>query len=307
MSPETCAARSPAKVNLSLRVLGRRSDGYHEVETVFQAIDLWDSIEARESKRLALGCNLPAVPVGSSNLVLQAAAALRTRCDHEVGADLFLRKTIPMGGGLGGGSSDAAATLLLLREFWSIAISDAELTELAAGLGSDVPFFLTGGTAIGSGRGERIEPVPFLGSARILLGLPPFGISTAEVYERFTRRLTPPEDGVRVSGFRTLKLPGGKDFCPGTNDLEAVVLEGWPELAAPLTILREEGADYSLVSGSGSSVFGVFDELSDLPRAAAILRAKLPTWRWVATRAIEGRAHLSPPAGEAPRLGREGG
>lgn len=299
-------ARTPAKVNLSLRILGRRDDGYHELETVFQAIDLWDELDATESDRLTLRCDAAGLPVDGTNLVLRAARALQDRCGRDAGAEFFLRKSIPVGGGLGGGSADAAAALILLRELWSLTISDRELVEIAGGLGSDVPFFLTGGTALGAGRGERVEPLPFYGAVGILLGIPPFGIATPEVYARLRARLTPPGNDVRLRRFVTLKLPGGKDFSPGVNDLEAVVLEGWPELVAPLSFLRKEGAAFSLVSGSGSSVFGVFEDPGSLPQAAAKLRSKCPTWTWLETRAIEGRTHIVESPAGAMR-GREGG
>ena len=176
MTGEPRSVRCPAKVNLVLRVLGRRADGYHELDTLFQAVDLWDSLSIRGSERLTLHTDDPKLPVDESNLVLRAALLLRERFGRaNLGGRLELGKTIPVRGGLGGGSSDAAAALLLCNRFWGLGVPAETLAELAAELGADVPFFLTGGTARGRGRGDEIEPLTFPGAAPIVLGCPPFG------------------------------------------------------------------------------------------------------------------------------------
>jgi len=280
-------ARCPAKVNLSLRVLGKRPDGYHELETVFQAVDLWDRLDVELADDFEMSCDHPGIPLDDSNLVLRAARRFRETTGVDRGASFRLRKGIPVGGGMGGGSSDAAGTLVLLDRLWGTGAPREQIHAIAAGLGSDVAFFLTGGTALGRGRGERIEPLEGIEETPLLLGFPPFGIPTAEVYRRVrvpgapggeTVRLTPSGIDVSVARFSTLKLPGGKDFGFVTNDLERAVFEGWPELQAFRDSLMKAGARKALVSGSGSTVFGIFPESDLVDRAVSILGSVFATW-----------------------------
>lgn len=178
-------ALCPAKVNLALRVLDRRDDGFHELDTIFQAIDLFDEIRIAPSDDLTLACDQASLACDASNLVLKAAMLLRDWAGGELpGAALALSKRIPLQGGLGGGSSDAAGSLRLCARFWELDPPAEALLEIASDLGADVPFFLVGGTARGRGRGDRIEPLPYIGDLPILLGVPPFGVSTAEVFRR---------------------------------------------------------------------------------------------------------------------------
>lgn len=295
------AVRCPAKINLALRILGRRADGNHELETVYQTVDLWDTLEVRSAAGLSLRCGDADVPEDGSNLVVRAAGLLRERASVTLGADFHLRKGIPVGGGMGGGSADAAVALIALDRLWRLGLSRAEMTDLGSRLGADVPFFLTGGTALGRGRGERIEPLPFVGEWPLLLGIPPFGISTAEVYRRFDeasdgdrgpeRRLTPPTNDVSVTRFLAFKLPEGNDFEFVAHDLEAVVFEGWPELIAFRDALLEVGASRAHLSGSGSTVFGVFPDSATRDAARTALLGAFPEWRLRPTRTIEGAVH----------------
>ncbi|HET6371821.1 MAG TPA: hypothetical protein VFG76_00810, partial [Candidatus Polarisedimenticolia bacterium] len=206
-------------------------------------------------------------------------------------AALRLRKGIPAGGGMGGGSSDAAGALLLLHRFWGLRLPGATLRRLAAALGSDVPFFLTGGTALGGGRGEWLRPLPFAGERPILLGLPPFGTATADVYASHAA-LTRSDPGVSLPRL----LPGNwrkdKGFSASRNDLEAVVLARWPDLATFRDALLREGALQASVAGSGSTVFGTFADEARLRAAAAALGTMFVTWRLVETRAIRVAAHV---------------
>ena len=292
-------ARCPAKVNLSLKVLGRRPDGYHELETVFQAIDLWDEVEAAPSSTLALSCDDSALPADSSNLVLRAAQRLReSSAAREVGAALRLRKRIPVGGGLGGGSSDAAGTLLLLAHLWGLPASRADLEALAGDLGADVRFFFHGGRALGRGRGDLVEPLPPLDPFPILLGCPPFSISTERTYRSLASRLTLPSAGVSLGPLSAHKWRGENDFRLAGNDLERVVFPQHPELEAFRNGLIEEGARGALLSGSGSTVFGVFAEEATLGKARRVLGARFADWRLISTRAVQGAAHV---------VGRDGG
>jgi 4-diphosphocytidyl-2-C-methyl-D-erythritol kinase len=279
--------RCPAKVNLVLRVLGRRPDGYHELETVFQAVDLWDSLTIRPARTLTLQCDDPLVSSKADNLVLRAARLLQERCRVPASGGRFtLHKTIPLQGGLGGGSSDAAGALLLGNRHWSIGATREELAALGAELGADVPFFLTGGTALGRGRGDRIEPLPFAGERVVLLGCPPFGISTAEVFGRAASRLTLPGNGVSVPLLSAHKCPEENDFGLLANDLEAVVFEGWPELKGFRDALLEAGAGAALLSGSGSTVFGVFSGARAAARAESRVQNRFGGWRVLTTRFV---------------------
>lgn len=274
----------PAKVNLHLEVLGRRPDGYHELRTVFQAIDLWDTVDGEVASGLSLTCDDPSLACDGSNLVIRAARLLRERLGPGPGARLHLSKGIPSGGGLGGGSSDAAGTLLLLDRLWGGGLDRDALAAIAAEIGSDCAFFLWGGRAVGTGRGERIEPLPAEPSRPLVLGFPPHGIPTAEVYRRLAA-LTPPAAGVTVPALLTKSSPE-KDFGPARNDLERVVLEGWPELGAFRARLLEQGARVALVSGSGSTVFGLFDDAAEAARAAGAASEAFPSWRVATSRTV---------------------
>ena len=287
MSRDGVTARCPAKVNLVLRVMGRRPDGYHELDTVFQAIDLWDTLEIRTADSLELRCDDPGLAVDEGNLVLRAARSMADR--HAEGprrGTISLQKRIPVQAGLGGGSSDAAGALMLCDRFWSLVLGPDEMQRLAAELGSDVPFFLTGGTARGRGRGDRIEALPFVGETFVILGCPPFGIPTAEVFGRLEGRLTLPGNGVSVSLASAHKWPEDNDFGFLTNDLETVVFEGWPVLRRFRDALLEMGAAGALLSGSGSAVFGVFPGKDRPTEEAQRLGAQFPEWQVRTTRFI---------------------
>ncbi len=163
---------------------------------------------------------------------------------------------------------------------------------MAAELGADVPFFLTGGTARGRGRGDRIERLPFVGGVGFLLGIPPFGISTEEVFARASRRLTLPGIGVSLPRLSAHKWPVENDFAFVVNDLEEVVFRGWPELVRFRGGLLGAGAKRALLSGSGSTVYGIYDEPSKLEEAMDVLKDRFPGWRLVATQAVEAAAHV---------------
>lgn len=300
MSHAPLVARCPAKINLSLRVLGRREDGYHDLDTVFQAIDLWDELEIHPASELTLECDHLNVPTDSSNLVLRAAELLRAR--HEAGADgarIVLRKSIPPAAGLGGGSSNAAGALLLCSRFWELPVGEAELCALGGELGADVPFFFHGGRARGLGRGDRLTPLAFPGESHLLLGLPPFGLSTAEVFRRHAERLTPPANGVSLARPIGHKWPEGNNFSLAANDLESVVFDGWPELSSFRDALVEQGAEPALLSGSGSTVYGVFEGAADVDRVRDALGARFGHWTLLPSRTVPGSVRVNP-------LGRRG-
>ena len=253
------SVRAHAKVNLDLRVFGVREDGYHELRTVFQSIELHDVVTCTERPGpFQLKSRSTSIPLDQSNLVWKAAAALWASLGR--GGDptdtlVTIEKTIPMEAGLGGGSADAAASLLALARLWGGAPLTL-LREVAAGIGSDVPFFLSGGTALGLGRGEEIYPLVDLPVHWVVLVRPAFGVSTREAYSWY--------DEDRAAGLKEprelqiLPVPWPSRAAQMVNDLEPPVLRRHPEIAEIKTALKAGGAVAASMSGSGSAVFGLF-------------------------------------------------
>src|SRR3954468_7264559 len=252
--------RAHAKVNLDLRVLGVRADGYHELRTVFQTIELHDTLVCTEhAGPFTLKCRTPGVPLDASNLVWKAAAALWTalgRSGEIRDAVIHIDKKIPVQAGLGGGSSDAASALLALGRLWGGAPITL-LREGGAAIGADVPFFLSGGTALGLGRGEEIYPLVDLPPHFVVIVRPPFGVSTAEAYGwYYDDRPSGQRDENRE--FQQLPVPWPSRAAQMVNDLEPPVMRRHQEIGALKQLLRELGATASAMSGSGSAVFGLF-------------------------------------------------
>jgi len=248
-------AEAPAKINRELRVGPRRPDGFHEIRSRFCAIDFCDRLEVEESDRLELSCSGVPVPCGDTNLVARAARALADRLGVASDARIRLEKRVPAGAGLGGGSADAAVTLLLLSKLWSSRLRQEELSEVAARLGSDVPFFLSGGEADVAGRGERVTPLGDSPPQELLLWIPPFSISTAEVYatyDRLTATAAPLPDRLEIETKRSFL---------GPNDLASAVLETEGQMEDYLLSARQVASE-SGISGSGSALllFGVGPE-----------------------------------------------
>ena len=272
-------ARAHAKVNLDLRVLGVRPDGYHELRTVFQGLDLHDTLMAQDQRgRFALACRTPGVPLDERNLVWRAGAALWKalgRGGEPSNTLVTLEKAIPVESGLGGGSADAAAALQVLARLWGGAPISL-LREVAAEIGSDVPFFLSGGTALGLGRGEEIYPLVDLPPHAVVVVRPPFGVSTAEAYGWY--------DGDRAAGVREprvdlqmLPVPWPTRAAQMVNDLEPPVIRRHPEILAIKTALKDAGAVAAAMSGSGSAVFGLFRTRPVAAGAVAALSRLAPT------------------------------
>lgn len=235
----TFRAEAFAKTNRSLLVRGKRADGYHDLDTVFQTIDLTDELEVSECGSIELECDDPLLPAGADNLVVRAASRLAESFRVRAGARIRLTKRIPSGAGLGGGSSDAAIVLALLVRLWKVDAGLAALARIGAGIGSDVPFFFVGGAARGTGRGEILEPLADEADRDVVLVVPPFPISTASVYARW-----------RPAGSRASPV-GGKFF--GANELASAVLETNPEMARYLETVAKAFPDCQ-ISGSGSSI-----------------------------------------------------
>jgi len=281
VSEETFTLPAFAKINLGLRVEGRRPDGYHEIRTVFQTVTLHDRLTFGElpGGRVELVCSAPDVPADESNLVRRAASALRERFGVLRGARIELEKRIPAGGGLGGGSADAAVALVGLTRLWGLGAGWAELTETGARLGADVPFFLTGGTALGTGTGADITPLADAPKRHLLVVSPGVKVSTAEAYKALNApALTKADRAVNLFVSRTESQIRDSHREGLRNDFEAAVFGLHPEIGRARDALHAAGARAALLSGSGSSVFGVFENEGDAERARGALRAE-PGWR----------------------------
>jgi len=248
--------KAPAKINLYLKVIRKREDGYHEIESLMQAIDLYDDIGIERSDLLELECDDPSLPADETNLALKAAVLLQQRV-YFPGAKIILKKGIPIGSGLGGGSSDAAFVIRGISRLYNIELSLEEKIDLASEIGSDVPFFLSNGQAMVSGRGERINSVRAPMDYRIILIVPSVRSSTSRAYGKLKINLTKEFEPVLLkrriesSSFYRLMESFG-------NDLEEAVLSDLPELGKLKEVLIRSGCIYSCMTGSGSAVFGLF-------------------------------------------------
>jgi 4-diphosphocytidyl-2-C-methyl-D-erythritol kinase len=267
--------RAPAKVNLFLRVLGRRDDGYHSIDSLMVPVSLYDEIEivrARKKKGrslLAVSADHPEVPSGRKNLAYRAAALLLARKNLAVPIAIRIRKAIPVGAGLGGGSSDAAATLVGLNRLLRLGCSRKELASIAAEIGADVPFFIYGTPARARGIGERLTRITSLPKLWMVLIYPCFPVSTAGVFRDFPLKLTKDIEDSRINF--SLKRPAV--FAHRlVNDLEEVTLRRYPGIGALKERLLREGAAGAVMSGSGSSVFGIFSGESQARKAFQRLR-----------------------------------
>jgi 4-diphosphocytidyl-2-C-methyl-D-erythritol kinase len=249
--------RAPAKVNLLLEVLGRRADGYHELALVFQTVSLEDELEVypADSDVAVRVEGIPVLPADGTNLVAKAAQVFFEHTRLRGGVSILLRKRIPIAAGLGGGSSDAAATLIALNELYAANLPPEDLAALAASLGSDVPFFLVGGTALGRGRGEVLERLPDLPETWFALVKPGEGLSTGAVYGSGLVSFT---DGSRALGFGRRGGVGIPETARGLfNALEEPAFKLLPECRRIRDELLDAGCLGALVSGSGSTVFGI--------------------------------------------------
>ena len=280
-----------AKINLDLRVLGTRPDGFHDLKTVFQSLALFDNVTVTARRGpLAVTCDEPDIPTDRRNLAWKAASLLyhvstgKTTAPRDIAIDL--RKRIPSEAGLGGGSSDAAMTLIALNALWKLNLDIATLTRISARLGSDVPYFLVGGTALGLGRGDDIYPLADMPPVHVVILRPGFGVSTADAYRWFDEEQR-----------RPLKEPQPRAVPPGwpswsatlRNDLEGAVLKHHPAIGRIRQSLVDAGASYAAMSGSGSAVFGLF-ERADAARRTANDLAR-PGWLSLHTKTLTRREY----------------
>ena len=252
------SVKAPAKINLSLDVLHKREDGFHEVEMVMTTIDLSDRIELTllEEDEIKIESAGGYVPSDYRNLAYQAAELLKKEFNRTEGVQIVIDKQIPVSAGLAGGSSDAAATLKGLNELWDLGLSTSELASLGARIGSDVSFCVYGGTALATGRGERIEPIPSPPPCWVVLAKPSIGVSTADVYRNLQL-----DDVVHPNTDNMIEAIRNKDYnriCDTLgNVLESVTLEDYPEVLNIKKQMERLGAEGVLMSGSGPTVFGL--------------------------------------------------
>lgn len=294
----TVVVRPTAKINLTLKVGPLRPDGLHDVRTLLQSIGLSDTItvSARRGK-FAMDCRAPGVPSDETNLVWKAAKALWTAAGREGeprDAHVRLEKSIAHEAGLGGGSADAAAALTALNVVWELKQSRKELHKVASTLGADVPFFLLGGTALGAGKGDELYPVDDVARLGVVVVKPSFGVSTADAYRWL--------DEDRAAGLSPVSTPRSREVHVGwdsdplvlSNDLESPVVRRHPEILEAIEACYREGAMAAAMTGSGSAVFGLFNETA-APRAAR--RLQRPEWLVSVTRTM-GRREASRKIGQ---------
>jgi 4-diphosphocytidyl-2-C-methyl-D-erythritol kinase len=292
---------SPCKVNLLLNILGKRADGFHELETVMHPVRVFDHIRfERGGRGIELTCSNPSLPTDATNLVYRAAAGFLEAARIRDGVRLHLEKRIPLAAGLGGGSGDAATTLLGLNELFGEPLSPDQLESIAATLGSDIPFFLQNQPALATGRGEKIQPLasfPALRETAFLLVHPRFGIATSWAYQQLARfpaalkgRPGRAQKLITLLQAGDLKAAGAEFY----NSLEAPALEKYPLLALFQEFLRANGALATLMSGSGSTTFALVQGMAAAEELAEKFKAKFGQSNWLAvvpvTSTTAGRA-----------------
>ena len=251
---------SPAKINLFLHVTGKRSDGYHTLYSLMCRINFGDTLRMRLGEQgLKVSCDHPDVPDGEKNIVHHAASLFYDRLGKVPEAHIEVDKHTPVGAGLGGGSSNAASTLMALNRYHDLPFTQDELMEMGLSVGADVPFFLFGGTALAEGVGEKLKKFVLTDRYKVLIVYPGIHVSTADVYKKLNFKLTKDE---KKNNNHLFCLPGG-GFSPKVslwNDLEGVTIKMYPEINTIKRVLMQYGAEGSLMSGSGSSVFGLFSD-----------------------------------------------
>lgn len=268
------ALRTPAKVNLSLDILGKRNDGYHFLKTVMQSVSIYDeiSVTKNNSGKITVKADNDSIPADQDNIAYKAAEEFFKYSGHELsGIDIFIEKGIPSQAGLGGGSSDAAAVLIALNELTEAGLSSDELCEIGENIGADVPFFVIGGTVLAEGIGEILTPLPDLPEDTVfLIAKPKKGVSTAEAYNKFDT-VTPdkhPDHNDMVASIATGDIPNIAAACK--NVLEQVA--DIDEISEIAKIMKDNNALCSIMSGSGSAVFGIFEKKRYASSASADLK-----------------------------------
>ena len=268
--------KTPAKINLALRILRKRNDGFHDLETILQMVSLYDRMEfAPAESGVIIRCGTPGIPEDETNLVVRAARLLQDAFPEstKTGVLIRLEKNIPFGAGLAGGSSNAAGTLLALNRFWDLSLTRENLLPLAEKLGSDVPFFLSSPLAFGEGRGERLTPLKPREKFYVVIIYPGISIPTSWVYSNLNLKLTKIEKNISIlRKFLSLSDISQLGILL-ENDLEPVVFNRYPEILKLKEELRGSGAKGVLMSGSGSAVFGIFTDFRAAENASRVLQS----------------------------------
>ncbi len=278
---ETLHLESPAKVNLRLEILNKRKDGYHELRTVFQKISLHDTLHfsLKKEKGISIAIDHPNLPVGKTNLVYQAAQSMLKASDYQGGVHIEIKKQIPLGAGLGGGSSNAATTLKALNQLLKRSLSKRKLMEMGLEIGADVPFFIWEGAAIGSGIGEKLKKVT-LPDLQYVLIYPNFEVSTRWAYQNFV--LT--NQRIHFNLHKFLKTPEGISSIL-FNHLEEVVSRKYPQIEVMKNSLLSRGALGALMTGSGPTVFGLFQDDKSAMGAYEKIKKMVARRGWVVFKA----------------------
>jgi len=269
--------RAYAKINLGLRILSKRPDGYHNIETVFHPVDVFDEISLEVSTSMDFKSSHPDVPHDESNLCMRAARELQRRYSATSTAKIVLSKKIPVGAGLGGGSSDAAATLIGLCKLWNVNPDRTDLPGIAITLGADVPYFLHNGTASATGRGEQLEYFPLDMPYALLLVHPNIHVSTAWAYAHSSPAAHVNEESL-VTIWREHIAEPDRLQHKVRNDFESLVFREYPEIERLRNELYEAGAVFVQLSGSGSTVYGLFLSLSEAGEAADLFDSRYQTF-----------------------------
>jgi 4-diphosphocytidyl-2-C-methyl-D-erythritol kinase len=303
MTSDSVSIPAYAKINWSLRVLGKRDDGYHEIDTVMQTISLHDTITVAQTDDPTIGvwCDDGSIPCDETNLVWRAAAAVRERYSINRGVKIRLEKRIPSEAGLGGGSSDAAATLIALAQLWDIQPTADDVISIGKSLGSDVPFFFCGGTARATGRGEQIVRVGDVPEQHLLVIKPSANIPTAHAYNSLnSRALTSSNAKPILVRSQASHDSDSLDLNALHNDFEATVFKFEPEIARAKNALLKSGASAAILCGSGSAVFGIFENQDAQERAIQAIELETG-WRAFPCKTV-GRSEYRDAVGKSAHL-----
>ena len=258
--------KAPAKINWFLSVTGKRDDGYHDIVSPMQCVNLFDRLTFQDAEKIELITDMDLPPI--DNLVYRAAAKLKAFTSYKEGAKITLRKTIPASAGLGGGSSDAASTLIGLRKLWKLPLADKDLMDIGAEIGSDVPFFLRGPFSLIEGRGEKVRPLEATTPVTMLVVKPDLSVSTAWAYGAYKTQLTKKRVDIKLfcQSLNRRDFPSLREMI--FNDLEKAVIGRYRVIAEIKRMLTENGASISSMSGSGPTVFGVFHSVAQARNAS---------------------------------------
>ena len=255
---ESIKIKTPAKINLGLNITGKRSDGYHNIETIFYPVNLYDFISFEKSDALSLESNNSSLVKEDGNSIIKAVQILEKEVERNLSVKIFLEKNIPIGAGMGGGTSDGAAALIALNDLFDLRLGINRLRELALHIGSDAPYFINPVPSIATGRGEVLSEIDLNITSPILIINPGIHISTRWAYENLPANL-PHKSINKDTDYRNISLHEMKNIL--TNDFEKVVFPAYPEIENIKNLLYELGAVFALMTGSGSTVFGVFEDV----------------------------------------------